>query len=736
MSQRVMTEFGPGVVVATETVRGRTQHRVEGEHFNIWVSAAQYSPFGQLEWDQGLPQLQDNSTTLPYNPQPQFYPHGGESTIQPNQHLDTQKRLSPADSVSFEPRSLPGSGSRDFASSRRTAGDSEIGFDDNDVIQFVSQTIDQYGDGDSGDTQSDWEELKAGMDYDELNGLVKDAYQNGVLSQINSSRMLWDLEADAGMGSSFYSHVTATDESGAADTQVDQSYSPTSTDEDYPGGINVPDDHEVPENFALGSVADTQARLGEKYIDIPVDVDRSTLQARLDDDPVRVVSDIKMRNFEVRANLDPRIGQALDLEAADSVIRTAAWADVRAKATRLRRSGAVQLEAANPTAIVATVTGDHGVYTVAVLRGSALTGNSSVSEWSCSCPWGDWAFEREHTYVGRLCSHAYAALQELRSLTMRKEKPRDWSHKAQRKTAGDWDDDWSEPGEGYSDTFGDPYTALLDFQGWAYAVGKPADEATLAEWAAPNGAATANPSEADLAYIRKDIAGEGDSTWQYNGARHQDPDADLATKPGTLTPDLMFVPKTHERRRVDLGADTGNWRTYAREAGWDLGEVEALVKHAIQPGGLSWEEVDELLQQCKANGTDLGDVYDRVAFLSEPFEGSGSNQPDGYESSESYVDSHELQYRDDIDGPGLNPAAQNADDVVLSNSHEAALGYLLENNDSSGSSDIADAAAAFLQRTAGRSFTLSEQQELMDEDAVGGPIEASDLDLRGTHYLS
>src|SRR5690606_13139774 len=93
-----------------------------------------------------------------------------------------------------------------------------------------------------------------------------------------------------------------------------------------------------------------------------------------------------------------------------------AWKDVRAKAVRLRHSGQVMTRAANPDIIASQVTGDHGTYEVMVIRSNIFQGSSAVDSWSCECPWGQWAFKREHTFVGRMCSHAYATLLELQAL--------------------------------------------------------------------------------------------------------------------------------------------------------------------------------------------------------------------------------------------------------------------------------------------------------------------------------
>ena len=47
--QRVMTEFGPGVIVASEKVRGTTSYKIEGPGFSIWREAQQIPEFGQLQ---------------------------------------------------------------------------------------------------------------------------------------------------------------------------------------------------------------------------------------------------------------------------------------------------------------------------------------------------------------------------------------------------------------------------------------------------------------------------------------------------------------------------------------------------------------------------------------------------------------------------------------------------------------------------------------------------------------
>lgn len=98
----VHTAHGPGRIIATETVRGRTRHKVAGAGFEVWLDAVDVreASLGDIN--------EDNSTTLPYNPEPQYpsdmWAH--DTTIQPGeQEIDKDERLSPSDSIDFDSRS-------------------------------------------------------------------------------------------------------------------------------------------------------------------------------------------------------------------------------------------------------------------------------------------------------------------------------------------------------------------------------------------------------------------------------------------------------------------------------------------------------------------------------------------------------------------------------------------------------------------------------------------------------
>lgn len=91
-----------------------------------------------------------------------------------------------------------------------------------------------------------------------------------------------------------------------------------------------------------------------------------------------------------------------------------AWEDVRRKAVRLRQTGAVTVVGNERAMTIAEVRGDHGTYTVVLWRTDPT--NRKIVTWSCTCPWGYWAFRRQYQYRGRVCSHALATFWEARSL--------------------------------------------------------------------------------------------------------------------------------------------------------------------------------------------------------------------------------------------------------------------------------------------------------------------------------
>lgn len=173
------------------------------------------------------------------------------------------------------------------------------------------------------------------------------------------------------------------------------------------------------------SLYERPAGLSDKYIRIAAPVDHySDPVQQFRDDPVGF---IQKRGYTMSDSLDIRLAEYVDLVEHDSSIRTAAWRDVRTKALRLRREGRVHVKDISPTQIYANVEGDSDTYETMIVKGA--NNSQSITDWHCSCPWGRWAFKRQMSYVGRLCSHGYASYLEMESQQMKANNKR-------RKSAG------------------------------------------------------------------------------------------------------------------------------------------------------------------------------------------------------------------------------------------------------------------------------------------------------------
>lgn len=108
--------------------------------------------------------------------------------------------------------------------------------------------------------------------------------------------------------------------------------------------------------------------------------------------------------------------------AADPDFRfhiTAAWADVRAKAKRIRSEGGVRITLASDGVVFGEVQGDHDVYETGVQRFPGT--KNSVATYTCGCKWGayHWGAPDDFSrFAGRMCSHALALQYEAASRGM------------------------------------------------------------------------------------------------------------------------------------------------------------------------------------------------------------------------------------------------------------------------------------------------------------------------------
>lgn len=223
----------------------------------------------------------------------------------------------------------------------------------------------------------------------------------------------------------------------------------------------------------------------------------------------------------------------------DPTIREAAWSDVRTKAMRLRHEGKVQINDIGENRIYATVQGDNGTYDTMIAKGGGLGGGQSVSDWNCSCEWGRWAFKRQMTYVGRLCSHAYAAYLDMQSQDI---TPAHFKPKTKYNPMG-------------------KSAAVVDeYKSWLKTNNQAPEAASIASFLHTTGG-THDESDVDKLYDY--ISGNPDKAPErkYDIPYVNDPDeayktADLLRqKPQSLSPNLRQVPEKGDNQWVDVTKD-------------------------------------------------------------------------------------------------------------------------------------------------------------------------------------
>ena len=182
--------------------------------------------------------------------------------------------------------------------------------------------------------------------------------------------------------------------------------------------------------------------------------------------------------------------------------------------------------------------GDNGRYEVMILKGSAYGGlkghptGQSIANWKCSCKWGQWAFKRQMTFVGRLCSHGYASY-----LTMQGNYAKEPGHPF-RKRNGSVEDfkKWvkDENGDHVDMDAADSYLSTLE------------DPATKEDAQAVLDYALTHHSERpERDYDQDGYSNDPDDAYKTgaDALRHQ---------PGKLSPHLYVVPEGEEQHFEDL----------------------------------------------------------------------------------------------------------------------------------------------------------------------------------------
>lgn len=552
---------GQGEIVKTETVRGRTQHLVKGRGFKAWCNAedvrtasdgnlfsVQFEP-GMGRKHKGLdPELlagndhmdyvaattvepathvnEDNSTTLPYNPSPQYPTEmfSQDANIQPGENeIDADKRTSPADSRTLKkgPKGQwPGPDPKLFAKSAGGAGFAQHhgGIQPEDV---------------------DPEYLEQGHpishNLDEEGGAH---YLGGIRHWLDGPSDAPDVPADY-----WYKHP-----------------------EGYPHG---PEGHPATHEHPRANDWPV-ANLSNKYIHLGALEDPTSPVGRWRRDPIQF---LYARAYALADAADgPGLAEYGRLVEADAMLREGAWTDVRNKALRLRREGAVTVYDVSPNGIYARVEGDHGTYDTMIVKSAGLGGSSgqSISDWHCDCEWGRWAFKRKLTYVGRLCSHGYAAYLEMES-DKHKGNPGRFQRSAGvvedfKKYVKDSNEGHVDHGaadnfislamEPLSDVDVDTLYSYVDDH---HTEKEDRDYKTASDEIDPNwGPPGSNSTDSLYPFTSAggSVEGPADFTqhaWEL-GASLKSADV-LRTTPHSLTPDMVFVPGPDDSEFVDVTKD-------------------------------------------------------------------------------------------------------------------------------------------------------------------------------------
>lgn len=377
-----------------------------------------------------------NHATLPYDWQPQHHvdQFRNDQTIKPAEWgIDPKKRLHPTDSLSGASRSEPkgpqpnpelfegGGGDHPFASERTSSLHQAMDFT-NPAFAVPHGGYDPHFDSHSHDPD-EFVGDTGGQDI----GPIDRALWKGVTAP--GAAMAWGLDKwdqhqqhkhkDAGAHSRQgpdHEFTQDTGQQGGYDVRPDpvggtiHHHQVDMGDEEYKSYLNQDDSPRYSggahEQYIEGSYR--PAGLSDRYAFFQVESSGDSPAASFRRDPQGFIRTCGHLWSDGDSSLE-KFADYTELIDSDPDMRTAAWADVRQKAMRLRHEGQVQVNEAGANRVYATVNGDSGVYDVMIYKAGAFGGNQSVLDWACSCDWGKWAFKRKFSYVGRLCSHAYAA---------------------------------------------------------------------------------------------------------------------------------------------------------------------------------------------------------------------------------------------------------------------------------------------------------------------------------------
>lgn len=540
------TDHGPGVVTAVDNLgRGGKQFRVAGRGFDVWVpeirlrlASGDYIAGLETTIEQGDTN-DDNSTTLPYDPSPQ-YPvdlFSKEQTILPGDHeIDPDDRLHPSDSLTKNRadanRPYPGP-SPDLFAKGAAHGDPYAEFFGPGPDKYHDYIDHEHGHGYLSDEDAHSGHRDVDKHFGHRRHAEEEPFQGDPYKEWGDDE--WHSDLPDGPERTF--------DAGRHewDPEVEGELGPG----EAPSSLHILDrekyERQGPAGRHRAEGAYRPAGLSNRYAHIIEPDDERDPITAFRRDPVEFM---QRRAYVLTAGEEDHLykkfadyDNLLEVEASQvgGFDKTAAWSDVRQKAQRLRREGRVHVNHVTPQHIYATVNGDSGTYDTMIVKGAsgAFSGGQSIANWSCDCEWGKWAFQRKVSYVGRLCSHAYAAYLDMQSHTHK-------DNGGRFKAASIVDDfkSWAkENNDGHTDR-----GSMTDFINTCEKRVTKEEADQLYDYLNKN-IQVAPERDYDIPY-----------TFDNEEAYKKTADA-LRQRPLSLTPDLRQVPKDDENKWTDVTED-------------------------------------------------------------------------------------------------------------------------------------------------------------------------------------
>lgn len=442
-----------------------------------------------------------------------------------------------------------------------------------------------------------------------------------------------------------------------------------------------------------GALDPRPAGLSDRYAHVSEEYDHHDPITAFRRDPVGFITTCGHLWTDGDEHLDHKYADYSQLIDVDPTLREAAWSDVRTKAMRLRHEGKVQVNDLGAGRIHATVEGDHGTYNTMIVKGSygGLGGGQSIKDWVCSCEWGRWAFKRQMTYVGRLCSHGYATYLEMQA----KEIGPEHFAPQQKKSASitedykSWLDDNNQTPEAAS------VAAFLHTTGRDDSTEQGhTDARVLYDYISDH------PDEVPERDYDIDYTNDPDKA--YKDANAHEADRLLRTRPESMSPNLREVPKGEQQwmdvtkdEREDTGpedivhfssVDTlrllhGSEEESDKKRRPDVAEASGLLDRLREMsddhpedhyGDMAAhnEEISELVEKLQDAGIDASQMVaslhhsaddedpslgkadfagpSAVDWADEPFAGSGPDPKEYISDSAGYVKENEAPHYQDL----------------------------------------------------------------------------------------